>query len=140
MSLMGIVNWLKKKIMRENKKEAATVPQIATTTDERQAEIEAAKKEKAQREAEAWGESLAAAVGKEKETGVDARSLGESLEECRKAASRARERLEWFVWRKAANNARRLRHRPMIREQAYIKAERNARKMTCKRMGGSPWR
>lgn len=140
MSLMGIVDWMRKKIMGESKKEPPTVPLIGHATDEYQAEIEVAKEEEDRKEAEAWGESLAAAVGKEKETGVDARSLGESLEECRKAASRARERLEWFVWRKAANNARRLRHRPMIREQAYIKAERNARKMTCKRMGGSPWR
>ncbi len=114
MSLMGIVNWLKKKIIGERRGEP-----VGDAIDERKVKIDA----------EALGESLVAAIEKEKEMGVNARSLGESI----KALAWSRERLKRLAWRRAANNDRRLRHKPMVRERAYIKAERNIRKRWRKR-------
>lgn len=109
MSLMGIIDWMRKKIMGESKKEPPTVTPIGHATDEHQAEIEVAKEEEDRKEAEVRGE----------------------------ASPLSREHSERITWRMAANNDRRMRHRPMIRTRAYIKAERNARRMICKRMGGN---
>ena len=46
MSLMGIVDWLRKKIAGEGEKEPAAVLSVGHVTDEHRAEIETAKKEK----------------------------------------------------------------------------------------------
>lgn len=136
MSLMGIVDWLRKKIIGESKRKAMEAPPIGHVTEKHRAEIEAAKKEKDRREAEAWRRALAAAAEKEKEMGVSARGLGENI----KALSRSHDQLERLAWRRTANNDRKLRHRPMVRTLAYIKAERNTRRMMCRRMGGNLWR
>lgn len=140
MSLMGIVDWMRKKIMGESKKEPPTVPLIGHATDEYQAEIEVAKEEEDRKEAEVRGEALTAAVEKEKEPRADERSLGESAGENIKASPLSCEHAERITWRMVANNDRRLRHRPMIRTRAHIKAERNTRRMIRKRMGGNLWR
>lgn len=136
MSLIGIVDWLRKKIIGESKRKPMEAPPMGHATEKHRAEIEAAKKEKDRREAEAWERALAEAAEKEKETGVSERGLGENI----KALSWPHERLERLAWRMAANNDRKLRHKPMVRTRAYIKAERNAGKMMRKRMGGSLWR
>lgn len=136
MSLIGIVDWLRKKIIGESKRKPMEAPPIGHVTEKHRAEIETAKKEKERRAAEVWERALAEVAEKEKETGVSARGLGENI----KVLSRSREQLERLAWRRAANNDRKLRHRPMVRTRAYIKAERNLRKMMCKRMGGSLWR
>ena len=140
MSLMGIIDWMRRKIMGESKKEPPTVTPIGHATDEHRAEIEVAKEEEDRKEAEVRGEALTVAVEKEKEPRADARSFGESAGENIKASPLSREHSERITWRMVANNDRRMRHRPMIRTRAYIKAERNARRMTCKRMGGTWWR
>ena len=107
MSLMGIVDWLRKKIIGKNKEKPEGV------MDEQKVKIDA----------EELGRSLAAAIEKEKEMGISAKKFEENV----RALTWTRERLQRIAWRRAANNDRRLRHKPMVRMRAYIKAERNAR-------------
>ena len=77
-----------------------------------------------------------AVAKKEKETGGSTNGFEESV----RMLARKCERLPQLVRQRTANNNRKLRHRPMVRVRAHIKAERNARKMMCKRMDGSLWR
>ena len=58
MSLMGIIDWMRKKIVGESKKEPPTVTPIGHATDEHRAEIEVAKEEEDRKEAEVRGRSV----------------------------------------------------------------------------------
>lgn len=108
MSLMGIVNWLKKKIMGESKEESVEVkPEQECVTDEKKVKVDVEK----------LGKALEAAIEIEKNV---------------KELTAIRERLKQLVWRRETNNDRRLRHRPMIRVRAYIKAERNYKRKRAK--------
>lgn len=114
MSLMGIVNWLKKKIMGESKEESEEVKSMSCQKNEQETKIDA----------EELGKALVEAIEKEKKTGIVAKKIEENVGEL----ISIRERLKRIIWRRETNNDRRLRHRPMIRVRAYIKAENNSKK------------